>query len=262
MNLEEIAKQVQDLSKETGQFILSEWNKLSAKDVQTKGLHDFVTHVDQSSEQKLVKGLRKIIPEAGFIVEEETTDTKGEKYNWIVDPLDGTTNYIHGITPFAISIALQKDDKTIFGMVHELGHNELFYAVENGPAFLDGEQIKVSEKSSIKDSIIATGFPYNDFSRLNEYLKSLDHFMRNSHGIRRLGSAATDLAYTACGRFEAFYEYSLKPWDVAAGAFILKQAGGRVSDFKGKNNYIFGQEIVAASSRVFDEFLQTIKEYI
>jgi myo-inositol-1(or 4)-monophosphatase len=262
MNLVSIAEQVKELSKETGKFIMSEWSKLSEESVQTKGLHDFVTYVDKGSEKKLVDGLSKILPEAGFIVEEDTADTDGEKYNWIVDPLDGTTNYIHGITPFAISIALQRDDEIIFGLVNELGHDELFYALENGPAYLNEDEIKVSATNSIKKSIIATGFPYNDFSKLQDYLKSLDYFMRNSHGIRRLGSAATDLAYTACGRFEAFYEYSLKPWDVAAGSFILQQAGGKISDFSGNNNYLFGQEIVAASDKVFDEFLETIKSYI
>jgi myo-inositol-1(or 4)-monophosphatase len=262
MNLESIAQQVKELSQETGRYILSEWSKLSAEKVETKGLHDFVTHVDKTSEEKLVEGLQEILPEAGFIVEEETAQNDGEQYKWIVDPLDGTTNYIHGITPFAISIALQKDDRTILGLVHELGHNEVFMAWENSPALLNGEKIRVSETKHVKESIIATGFPYNDFSRLNDYLKSLDYFMRNSHGIRRLGSAATDLVYTACGRFEAFYEYSLKPWDVAAGAFILQQAGGKVSDFNGKDNYIYGQEIVAASSGVFDEFLQNIQSYI
>ncbi|MFO8234306.1 MAG: inositol monophosphatase family protein [Bacteroidales bacterium] len=261
MKLEKIAEQIKELSTNTGQYILSEWEKLSKKNVQTKGLNDFVTYVDKTSEKELVEGLSKILPEAGFIVEEETSNAEGAKYNWIVDPLDGTTNYIHGITPFSISIALRRDNEIIFGLVHELGHNEIFYAWEGSPAYLNDKQIHVSETFSIHESIIATGFPYNDFSRLDNYLKSLNHFMRNSHGIRRLGSAATDLAYTACGRFEAFYEYSLKPWDVAAGSFILQQAGGKVSDFQGGNNYLFGQEIVAATSKVFDEFLSTIKQF-
>ncbi len=262
MNLEFIAEHVIKLSKATGQYIVSEWRKLSEEKIETKGMNDFVTFVDKNSEKKLVEGLREILPDAGFIVEEDTVQKKGAKYNWIVDPLDGTTNYIHGITPFAISIALQRDNEIIFGLVHELGHNEIFYAWENSPAYLDQKQIHVSDTDSVRESIIATGFPYNDFSRLNDYLESLNYFMKNTHGIRRLGSAATDLVYTACGRFEAFYEYSLKPWDVAAGSFILQQAGGKVSDFKGGNNYIFGQEIVAASGKVFDEFLGAVKNFI
>jgi len=262
MNPEQITQHVQSLSKETGKFILDEWEKLSSDQVESKGLHDFVTYVDMESEKKLVEGLKKIVPEAGFIVEEETIKKEGTEYNWIVDPLDGTTNYIHGITPFAISIALSHNGRIILGVVYELGFDEMFYAWEGSPAYLNGERISVSQTPTIQESIIATGFPYNDFSRLQPYLESLEYFMKNSHGIRRFGSAATDLCYTACGRFEAFYEYSLKPWDVAAGSFIVKQAGGRVSDFAGGDKYLFNQEMVAANDRVFEPFVKEIKSYL
>ena len=260
MNLENICRQVIDLTKSVGEFILSEKNNITHLNVEEKGSHDFVTYVDKTSEQKLVDGLSKTLPEAGFIAEEGTSVKKGDIYNWIIDPLDGTTNFIHGLTPFAISIALIKNDKIILGLVHELGLNECFYAWEGSPAFLNGEIIKVSDKETIENSLIATGFPYYDYKRIKPFLESLEYFMENSHGVRRLGSAATDLAYVACGRFEAFYEYSLSPWDVAAGAFIVQQAGGKVSDFKGENNYIFGKEIIATNSFVFDNFLKNIKK--
>jgi myo-inositol-1(or 4)-monophosphatase len=260
MNLENICQQVTDLTKSVGEFILSEKNNITHLNIEEKGLHDFVTHVDKTSEQKLVDGLTKTLPEAGFIAEEGTSVKKGDKYNWIIDPLDGTTNFIHGITPFAISIALMENDKIILGVVHELGLNECFYAWKDSPAFLNGEIIKVSEMETIGNSLIATGFPYYDYKRIKPFLESLEYFMKNSHGVRRLGSAATDLVYVACGRFEAFYEYSLSPWDVAAGAFIVQQAGGIVSDFKGENNYIFGEEIIATNNFVFDNFLNNIKK--
>ena len=262
MHPEQITNQVKELVQETGKYILQEWKKLTTESVQSKGLHDFVTHVDMASERQLVEGLKKILPQAGFIVEEETIRKKGDEYNWIVDPLDGTTNYIHGLTPFSISIALSQNGQIISGVVYELGFGELFEAWKGSPARMNGKEIQVSQVPNIKESIIATGFPYNDFSRLKPYLGSLEYFMRNTHGIRRFGSAATDLCYTACGRFEAFYEYSLKPWDVAAGSFIVQQAGGRVSDFSGGDRYIFNQEMVAASDQVFDDFLATIKEYL
>lgn len=262
MNIENITQQVMDLSKETGRFILDEWDKLSEEHIEAKGLHDFVTNVDMQSEKKLVEGLKKILPEAGFIVEEETIKKKGDELNWIVDPLDGTTNYIHGITPFAISIALSHHGNIIMGVVYELGFDEMFYSWEGSPAYMNDRRISVSQTPTIEESIIATGFPYNDFSRLKPYLQSLEYFMRNSHGIRRFGSAATDLCYTACGRFEAFYEYSLKPWDVAAGSFIVRQAGGRVSDFSGGDKYLFNQEMVAANERVFDPFLKDIQSHL
>lgn len=260
MSLENICQQVIDLTKSVGEFILSEKNNITHLNVEEKGLHDFVTYVDKTSEQKLVNGLSKILPEAGFIAEEGTSVKKGDIYNWIIDPLDGTTNFIHGLTPFAISIALMENDKIILGVVHELGLDECFYAWKDSPAFLNRKIIKVSEKAKIEDSLIATGFPYYDYKRIKPFLESLEYFMENSHGVRRLGSAATDLVYVACGRFEAFYEYSLSPWDVAAGAFIVQQAGGKVSDFKGENNYIFGKEIIATNSFVFDNFLNNIKK--
>jgi len=260
MNIEEVTKQVIELSNKVGKFIQAERDKISSESIEKKGLHDFVTYVDKSAEEQLVKGLQKILPEAGFIVEEETIKKEGSRFNWIVDPLDGTTNYIHGLTPFAISIALTDNGKTVSGVVNELGFEEVFYSWGANKAFLDGKPIRTSKVESLKESMIATGFPYNNFTRLAPFLQSLEHFMKNTHGIRRFGSAATDLVYTACGRFEGFYEYSLNPWDVAAGAFIVEQAGGIVTDFKGGPDYIFGEEIVAATQNIHEEFKQVIND--
>ncbi|OFX83824.1 MAG: inositol monophosphatase [Bacteroidetes bacterium GWF2_33_16] len=262
MNLEHICNQVCSLSKEVGLFIKTERTSNKNIHIEVKGIHDFVTYVDKTAEQKLVDGLSKILPEAGYIAEENTSTKKGEKYNWIIDPLDGTTNFIHGLPPYAISIALMENDQIILGVVYEISLDECFYAWHDSPAFLNGEIIKVSDKKDLKSSLIATGFPYYDYKRIKPFLESLEFFMVNSHGVRRLGSAATDLVYVACGRFEAFYEYSLSPWDVAAGAFIVQQAGGKVSDFKGEKNYIFGKEIVACNNFVFDEFLVSVKQFM
>lgn len=260
MDLEKICMQVIELTKNVGNFILAEKNNIKEKNIETKGLHDFVTYVDKSSEEQLVRKLSEILPEAGFIAEEGTATQKGDKYNWIIDPLDGTTNFIHGITPFAISIALMEDDKIVLGVVHELGLNECFYAWKDNPAFLNGKEIKVSSNKTVEGSLIATGFPYYDYDRIKPFMETLEYFMQHSRGVRRLGSAATDLVYVACGRFESFYEYSLSPWDVAAGAFIVQQAGGKVSDFNGKNNYIFGKEIIATNNKVYKEFFGSINE--
>ena len=218
-----------------------------------------MSFVDKTAEKQLVDGFRIILPEAGYIAEEQTETIRGEKYNWVIDPLDGTTNFIHGLNPYAISVALMEDDEVVLGIVHEITRNETFYAREGSKAYLNNTEIKVSKANKVADSLIATGFPYYDYNRLPQFMNSLDYFMRNSHGLRRLGSAATDLAYVACGRFDAFYEYSLSPWDVAAGAFIVQQAGGKLADFSGKNNYIFGKEIIATNSNTFDEFLGVVK---
>ena len=260
MDLEKICTSAIELSTKVKDYILTEHKKFTTDKVKSKGLHDFVSFVDTTAEKRIVEGLKVILPEAGFITEEGTETETKEHYNWIIDPLDGTTNFIHGLSPFAISIALMHNNEIILGIVYELSLDECFYAWKNSPAYLNGKKIKVSEAANITDSLIATGFPYYDYSRMKAFTGSFDYFMRNSHGLRRLGSAATDLAYVACGRFEAFYEYSLSPWDVAAGAFIVQQAGGKVSDFSLGNNYIYGKEIIAANSNVFDEFAGKIND--
>lgn len=257
----ELCFKVCEISRNVAKFIQSEVNKIRNSDIETKGLNDFVTYVDKTSEQKIVKALSEILPDAGFIAEENTSEKKGDLYNWIVDPLDGTTNFIHGIPCYSISIALKREHKIVLGVVYEINQDECFYAWEGSKAYLNNEFIKVSNRSLIKDSLLATGFPYYDYSRLEPYMEMFDYFLKNSHGLRRLGSAAVDLVYVACGRFEGFYEYGLRPWDVAAGAFIVQQAGGKVSDFNAGNDYIFGKEIIATNALIFDEFITLTKKY-
>lgn len=259
MNLEKTCKSVCELSRETGKFILHEKSKINSGVIENKGIHDFVTYVDKTSEKLIINGLKKLLPQSAFLAEENTVQNIKADYTWVIDPLDGTTNYIHGLDPYSISIALMLKNEIIMGVVYEISNDECFYAWKNSKAFLNGKEISVSKCNKVENSLIATGFPYYDYKRIKQFLNSLKYFFQKSHGVRRLGSAATDLAYVACGRFEAFYEYSLHPWDVAAGALIVKRAGGKVSDFNGGNNYIFGGEIIAANSFVFSEFLEVIK---
>jgi myo-inositol-1(or 4)-monophosphatase len=261
VDLQTLCHSVCALARETGAFIREEGKKFSLSRVEVKGRNDFVSYVDKTSEQKLVAGLAALLPESGFIAEEGTSTLKGEVYNWIIDPLDGTTNFIHGLPCFAISIALMQDKKIVLGVIYEINLDECFYSWEGGKAYLNERKIHVSTAADLSHSLIATGFPYYDYNRMESYLGMLEYCMKNTHGLRRLGSAATDLAYVACGRFEAFYEYSLQPWDVAAGAFIVQQAGGKVKDFKGGSDYIFGKEIVAGNSATFDEMLKTIQKF-
>jgi myo-inositol-1(or 4)-monophosphatase len=150
----------------------------------------------------------------------------------------------------------------VLGVVYEINQKECFYAWEGSEAFLNKQIIKVSNCGQIKDSLLATGFPYYDYSRLENYMELFTYFLKNSHGLRRMGSAAVDLVYVACGRFEGFYEYGLRPWDVAAGAFIVQQAGGKVSDFKGGSNYLFGKEIIASNNGIYNEFLKLTQKYL
>jgi len=246
MDLRILTEQVVDCAKTVGEFIRAERTTFSYNNVEIKGLNDLVSYVDKTSEQKLVEKLSVICPEAGFIVEENTM-SEIKDYNWIVDPLDGTTNFVHGIPCYAISIALEYKGEILIGVVYEVAQNECFYAFKNGGAFLNEKSVHVSQRQSLSDSLIATGFPIYNFSRLDHYLKVLTHFMKNTHGVRRIGAAAADLCYLACGRVDAFFEYNLNPWDVAAGALIVKEAGGTVCDFTKGTNWLFGKEIIATN---------------
>ena len=229
---------------------------------EAKGAHNFVTHVDKGAEKMLIEGLSRLIPESGFIAEEGTSNKQGERFNWIIDPLDGTTNFIHGLPPYAISVALMEYDDLVIGVIYEIGLKECFYAWQGSPAYLNGKVIRVTDTDKVSDSLIATGFPYTNFKYLDGFMNSIRYFMEHSHGLRRLGSAATDIAYIACGRFEGFYEYGLSPWDVAAGVMILRQAGGKAGDFRGGTNYLFGEEIVASNANIFNEFQETVRKLI
>jgi myo-inositol-1(or 4)-monophosphatase len=264
MNLDyaQICEAVIGIAKKTAIYIQSERGKIVKDQIEVKGLNDFVTRVDKTSEKMIVEALQPLVQGAGFIAEENTKPEKGETYNWIIDPLDGTTNFIHGVPCYCISIALMENNKIVVGVIYELNLQECFYAWKEGGAFLNGNKIQVSNANSLKNSLLATGFPYYDYKWLDEYLSLFKYFMKNTHGVRRLGSAAADMAYVAAGRFEGFYEYSLKSWDVAAGSLIITEAGGKVSDFSGNDNYIFGQQIVCSNSLIFDEFQAIVAKYM
>ncbi len=260
MNLEELCKQVIELSKSVGDFIKAETIKLS--DIEIKSKNSLVTYVDKQAEKQIVDGLMPLIQGAGFITEEDTASYLGDDYYWIIDPLDGTTNFIHGIPFYSISIALQNNNNTVLGVVLEVTSGECFYAWEGGSAYLNGKKISVSKTPHLSESLLATGFPYYDYDRIESYTQLLKFFMQETRGIRRMGSAALDLVYVACGRMDGFYEYSLHPWDVAAGAFIVKQAGGIVTEFGGGDDYLYGKSIVAGNQLLFPEFSSTVKEYM
>lgn len=259
IDLIELQKEVEVLSIAVGAFIRAEQEKISEQKVDTKALNSLVTYVDKEAELRIVKGLKSLLPTAGFIAEEQTETVSKTEYTWIVDPLDGTTNYIHGIPTFATSIALAKGEELLLGVVYEVNQDECFSASKGNGAFLNGKQIAVSKKEKLADTLLATGFPYYDFSRRDAYLKVLNKLFESSRGLRRIGSAAVDLCYTACGRFDGYFEYSLQTWDIAAGALIVQEAGGMVSDFKGGNNFLNGKEILAASVNIYPQLLDLIK---
>lgn len=262
MTLETTVNKVIDSARKAGIFAKNERQNFKQSSVEVKGEHNFVSYVDKTCERMLVDDLHRIVPEAGFIAEEGSGEPKPDGLNWVVDPLDGTTNYIHGIPPFAVSVALVDGQEGLLGVVYETNLDECFWATAQSPAYMNGSEIHVSNTTKVDDALIATGFPYYDYSRLPHFIKSMEYFMRNSHGLRRLGSSATDLAYVAAGRFDAFYEYGLSPWDVAAGALIVQRAGGKVCDYLGSNNYLFGAEIIASNNAMHNELMQIITNFM
>ena len=261
MHLKEITAKVIEVSKQAGAFIRQERISFAADKIEYKGLNDLVSYVDKTAEKIIVKGLESILTEAGFITEEKTTTKLGERYNWIIDPLDGTTNFIHGLPVFSVSIALKEYDELVIGVVYEVNLDECFYAWKDAPAYLNGKEIKVSSAPTIGDSLLATGFTYYDFNKQPQYIALFTHLMKSCHGLRRLGSAAVDLAYTACGRFDAYYEYNLNPWDVAAGIVIVRQAGGHVVNFSGGDEILNSRELLATNGKLTGEMLEAIDLY-
>jgi len=261
MHLKEVTHQVIEIAKEAGAFIREQRKTFSPDKIEFKGLNDLVSYVDKTAEQMIVSALQSVLPEAGFITEEKTINRLGEKYNWIIDPLDGTTNFIHGLPVFSVSIALQEHDELVLGVVYEINQDECFYAWKGSPAYLNGNEIRVTSTPTVDKCLLATGFPYYDFQKQAAYIELFAELMRSCHGLRRLGSAAVDLAYTACGRFDAFYEYNLNAWDVAAGIVIVQQAGGQVVNFKGGSEVLNTRELLATNGKITGEMLKTIQKY-
>lgn len=259
--LQVLTQKVIKISQDAGAFLKNEIVKVKREDIKEKGLHDLVTYVDKTTERMLVSALEDILPESGFIAEEGTSKKVGENYNWIIDPLDGTTNYIHGVPLYAVSLALKYQDEIILGVIYEPNLDECFYSWKGAPSYLNGKIINVSKTNSVDSALFATGFPYHDYSKMKEFLSFFEYLMKNSRGIRRLGTAAMDLAYVACGRYDGFYEYGLNAWDVAAGTIIVKNAGGVNFDFKGGNDYLFGKELVSLNKNCSEEFMKLIEEF-
>ena len=258
MNYKDLCEQVIAVAKMAGGFIREEALAFNSSHIEYKGLNDMVSYVDKTAEAKIINELSLLLPDSGFIAEEGTQNTTAEKFNWIIDPLDGTTNFIHGIPTYAVSIALQQHDELVIGVVYEINRDECFYAWKNSAAYLNGKVIHVSDTASINSSLIATGFPYYDFKRQTAYMNLFNDVMQRCHGLRRIGAAAVDLAYTACGRFDAYFEYNLKVWDIAAGLLIVKQAGGEIYDFDGGTDALGKCDVVATNGKISKELNEII----
>lgn len=258
LDLEQITAEVRQLAIETGAFLREERINFHRERVLEKNSHDYVSYVDKESERRIVKRLKELLPAAGFIAEEGSGSLTDEEYCWLVDPLDGTTNYIHNNAPYCVSIALRNKEELLVGVVYEVCRNECFWAWKGSKAYLNGTEIHVSAVDSLNESFIELGFPY-DADSYREFVTGLiKQLYGNVCGLRLQGSAAAELCYIAAGRFEARLEGLLGPWDIAAGALILMQAGGKITDYKGGNKFYSGKQVLATNGKIHDFLLKII----
>lgn len=232
--------------------------------VTAKNHNDFVTEVDQAAEQAIIDVLKQAYPDHAILAEESGASANLHDENehvWIIDPLDGTTNFIHGFPQYAVSIALQYRGQITQAVVYDPTRNELFTASKGAGAFLNEKRLRVAKRDKLADALIGTGFPYSDLSALDEYMKMFHLMTQKSAGLRRPGAAALDLAYVAAGRLDGFFEKNLKPWDIAAGALLITEAGGIVANFSGESDYLYKGDVIAGSPKVFGQMLNVLSPF-
>lgn len=250
-------------ARRAGQIINRASLDIDALNIGTKQQSDYVTEVDRAAEAAIIGVLREAYPAYGILAEESGlagTDASAE-FQWIIDPLDGTTNFIHGLPQYAISIALAKKGVMQQGVVYDPNRNEIFTASKGGGAFVNGRRIRVAKRSKLDETLIGTGFPYRMFSHIDTYLTIFKELAQKTAGMRRPGAAALDLAWVACGRMDGFWEFGLAPWDMAAGSLLITEAGGLVGDLAGESNYMKTGNIIAGNPKIFSQLLQIIASH-
>lgn len=231
--------------------------------VNTKAPNDFVTEVDQAAEAIIIETLLQAYPDHGILAEESgrTHGARHSEYQWIIDPLDGTTNFIHGLPMYAVSIALAHRNVVQQAVVYDPTRNDLFYATKGRGAFLNDRRLRVSKRTRMSDALIGTGFPFRRGDNFKRYMKMFEEVMTQCAGLRRPGAAALDLCYVAAGYYDAFFETGLSPWDVAAGSLLITEAGGLVGNFTGESDFLHQREIVAGSPKIYGQLVQTLAPY-
>ena len=228
--------------------------------IRTKRQHDFVSEVDHAAEDVIIRTLKDAYPDHGFLAEESGYKDKQAEYLWVIDPLDGTTNFLHGVPQYCVSIGLLHKGKAAQAVVFDPTRNELFTATKGAGAYLNDRRIRVSKVDKMDGALISTGFPFKVIDRVDDYLRMLKNVMKATSGVRRAGAAALDLAYVASGRYDGFWERGLSPWDMCAGALLIREAGGLVGDFDGNEGYMESGEIVAANAKLFAALLKTLHD--
>jgi len=229
--------------------------------VERKGVSDYVSEVDRMAEKAIVETLLEAYPDHAILAEEGGAQGQSD-YLWIIDPLDGTTNFLHGFPQFAVSIGLQIKGVLNLAVIYDPTRNELFTATRGNGAHLNDRRLRVSKQTRLQESLIGTGFPYRDFTYLDDYLKMFRELLPKTAGLRRPGCASLDLAYVAAGRYDGFWEAGLKPWDIAAGVLLIQEAGGLVTDFDGGENYMATGNVVGGNPKVFSQLLQVIQPHM
>jgi len=249
--LQEITLFTRDTAGAAGKKLLR-WNKRRNR-ISFKGRVNLVTEADLASEKYITKTITKKYPDHSILAEEEKPQDKKSDYRWIIDPLDGTTNFAHNFPFYCISIALEYKDEIVAGVVYDPVRNEMFYAYLNGGSYLNGKKNSVTTQNKLEKSLLATGFPYDIGTSPENNLKQFNKFARTAQGVRRAGSAALDLCYLACGRFDGFWELKLHPWDTAAGKIIIEEAGGKVTDFAGDKYSIYDKYLLATNGKIHNQ---------
>lgn len=232
--------------------------------ISTKQQNDYVTEVDKAAEAAIIQVLREAYPDYGILAEESgqtVGEGEGSDYQWIIDPLDGTTNFIHGFPQYAVSIGLTYKGQLNQALVYDTTRNEMFTASKGGGAFLNERRIRVTKCLKLEDALLGTGFPYRVFEHSDAYMKIFKEFTQRTSGMRRPGAASLDLAYVACGRLDGFWEFGLAPWDIAAGCLLITEAGGLVSDLSGGESYMKTGNLIAGTPKIFAQILQVIDGY-
>jgi myo-inositol-1(or 4)-monophosphatase len=249
-------------AREAGRIINRASQDVGALKIQSKTFNDFVSEVDRSAEQAIIDTIRDGYPDHGFLGEESGKSNIEADNIWIIDPLDGTTNFLHNFPQYCVSIALQQKGVLTQAVIYDPVRNDLFTATKGRGAFLNDKRIRVTNRTKLQASLISTGFPFRDFTHLDTYLAMLKDMIKNTTGIRRPGSAALDLAYVAAGFTDGFFEINLSTWDIAAGGLLVQEAGGMVGDFEGNESWLRTGNIVAANAKVFSQMLQVLSPHL
>jgi len=245
-------------ARNAGNIILRSVNRIDSLNVTEKSINDFVSEVDFRAEQEIIRAVQKAYPAHAIHAEESGKSGNNEEYTWIIDPLDGTTNFLHGFPQFAVSIAVKYRDKLEHAIIYDPTKDEIFSASRGNGAQLNDRRIRVTPRKSLNGALLGTGIPFRENQDLNHYLETFKVLLKDTAGVRRAGSAALDLAYVAAGRLDGFWEFGLQPWDMAAGCLLVQEAGGIVSDINGQDSFLDSGNVLCGNSKIHQQMLDRL----